>query len=117
MRFHSMNIPIKTPPETGFLRLSHIIGDKKREIPALVPVCSSAWWRGVRLGLYPAPIKLSPKVTVWRASDIRDLIENGPASGAEFCKLDMQKQREKTRLRKADGGEALRIAGGGGEAP
>jgi hypothetical protein len=60
-------------PETGFLRLPQIIGDPKAEppIPPIIPVKKSAWWAGCKSGRYPAPIKLSPRVTVWRVEDIR----------------------------------------------
>jgi prophage regulatory protein len=64
-------------PETGFLRLPQIIGNPKAEppIPAVIPVCKSTWWAGVKSGRYPAPVKLSARVTAWRASDIRALID------------------------------------------
>ncbi len=63
-------------PETGFLRLSQIIGSSKAEppIPAIIPVCKSAWWAGVKSGRYPKPVKLGPRVTAWRVEDIRALI-------------------------------------------
>jgi prophage regulatory protein len=66
-------------PETGFLRLSQIIGDRKASppIPALIPVKKSCWWDGVRTGRFPKPLKLGPRVTVWRIEDIRKLIETG----------------------------------------
>ena len=51
-----------------FLRLKQIIGtpqDRDR-----VPVSASAWWAGVRTGRFPQPIKLGPRTTVWRESDI-----------------------------------------------
>ena len=41
---------------------------------AHVPVSKSEWWRGIKTGRYPAGIKLSPRVTAWRSSDIRSLI-------------------------------------------
>ncbi len=60
-------------PETGFLRLRQIIGDPKAvpPIPAIIPVKKSCWWAGVKTGRFPAPVKLSPRVTVWRVEDIR----------------------------------------------
>ncbi|MFZ2958924.1 MAG: AlpA family phage regulatory protein [Candidatus Ozemobacteraceae bacterium] len=63
-------------PETGFLRLSQIVGDPKKGIPALIPVGKSSWWCGVKKGKYPQPIKLGPRTTVWRIEDIRALIES-----------------------------------------
>ena len=48
-----------------------------KQILQIVPVSRSNWWAGVKALRYPQPIKLSEKVTVWRASDIRVLIEKG----------------------------------------
>ncbi|MNG33270.1 hypothetical protein D3C84_1194830 [compost metagenome] len=65
-------------PETGFLRLPQIIGDPNAEPPIspIIPVKKSAWWAGCKSGRYPAPIKLSPRVTVWRVEDIRAFLAN-----------------------------------------
>lgn len=63
-------------PETGFLRISQIIGDPKRGIPALIPVGRSSFWNGIKAGKYPKPIKLGPRTTVWRVEDIRAFIES-----------------------------------------
>ena len=62
-------------PQTGFLRLWQIIGDQRRGIPPLVPVGRSTWWEGMRTGRYPPSLKLGPRTTVWRVSDIRALID------------------------------------------
>ena len=64
-------------PETGYLRLSQIVGNKKAKPPitAIIPVCSSTWWAGVKSGKYPAAVKLSKNCTAWRARDIRLLME------------------------------------------
>ncbi|HEC15737.1 MAG TPA: AlpA family phage regulatory protein [Sedimenticola sp.] len=56
-----------TLPDTGFLRIHQVL--------RFIPVGKSTWWLGVRSGRYPAPIKLGPRTTVWRAEDIRELIE------------------------------------------
>lgn len=61
-------------PETGFLRLSQIVGSRKQNLPALIPVGKSTWWAGVRDGRYPKPVKLGARVTAWRVEDIRALI-------------------------------------------
>lgn len=62
-------------PETGFLRIKQIIGDPQNGIPAIVPISRSSWWAGVKDGRYPQPVKLGPRTTAWRISDIRKLIE------------------------------------------
>lgn len=63
-------------PETGFLRLSQIIGNPKAKppTPPIIPVKKSTWWAGCKSGRFPAPVKLSSRVTVWRVEDIRSLI-------------------------------------------
>ena len=72
-----------TLPETGYLRLFQIIGDKKATppIPAIIPVSRSSFWQGVKTGRFPKPIKLSPRVTVWKVEDIRAFIEKSNSSG------------------------------------
>jgi len=64
-------------PETGFVRLPQIIGDSKAQppVPAVVPVCKSTWWAGVKSGRYPQPVKLGPRTTAWRVEDIRELVQ------------------------------------------
>lgn len=68
-------------PETGFLRLRQIIGNSKAQppIPAIYPVSRSTWLAGVKSGLFPKPVKLSPRCTAWRVQDIRRLIEGDVA--------------------------------------
>jgi len=66
-------------PETGFLRLSQIIGDLKAEppIPPIIPVKKSCWWAGVKSGRFPKPVKIGDgRGTFWRVEDIRALIES-----------------------------------------
>lgn len=42
---------------------------------SLVGVSRSSWWAGVKTGRFPAAVKVSPRVTAWRASDISDLLD------------------------------------------
>jgi len=54
------------------------------QVLALIPVSRSSWWAGCKSGRYPKPIKIAPRTTVWRASDINALLK-------EFaCKTDEQ---------------------------
>ena len=71
-------IRIHSLPEIGFLRLPQIIGNPKANppIPALIPVCKSTWWAGVKSGRYPRPVRtLGERIAAWRIEDIRALIE------------------------------------------
>jgi prophage regulatory protein len=58
------------------LRLPQIVGNPKANppVPAIIPICASAWWAGVKSGRYPKPIKLSPRVTAWREDEVLALI-------------------------------------------
>jgi len=61
----------KRLPETGFLRLPDIIAPN-----GPIPVSKSTWWAGVKIGRYPKPVKLGPRVTAWRIEDIRAYIQS-----------------------------------------
>lgn len=50
-------------PETGFLRQPQVL--------AFVPISKSTLWRRIQARTFPEPLKLSQRVTVWRAEDIR----------------------------------------------
>ena len=65
-------------PATGFLRLNQIIGSTKASppIPPLIPIGKSTWWEGVQSGRFPKPVKLGPRITLWRTEDIQNLIKN-----------------------------------------
>lgn len=60
-------------PETGYVRLPQIVGDPNADppIPPIIPVCKATWWAGVKNGRFPKPVKLGPRITVWRVEDIR----------------------------------------------
>jgi prophage regulatory protein len=58
-------------PDTGFIRLKNIIAPD-----GPIPVSKSTWWKGVKLKRFPAPVKLSTRITAWRVEDIRAFIEN-----------------------------------------
>lgn len=67
---------MKTLENSGFLRLHQIIGNHKSNppVPALIPVSKSTWWAGCASGRFPKPVKLGPRITVWRVEDIRELL-------------------------------------------
>jgi len=58
-----------------FLRLNQIVGDKNKGIEPIIPVSKSSWWNGVKEGKYPAAVKLGPRTTAWRESDVLALIK------------------------------------------
>ncbi|WP_283147607.1 helix-turn-helix transcriptional regulator [Silvimonas soli] len=56
-------------PVTGYVRQAQLI-------PAILPFSASSLWRMVRGGKFPAPVKLSERVTAWRAEDVRAWIDS-----------------------------------------
>ncbi len=62
-------------PQTGFLRANQIHGDRKKGIPAILPISRASWWKGIKDGKYPSGIKIGSRTTVWRVEDIRALVE------------------------------------------
>lgn len=67
-------------PDTGFLRLSDIVGRKAtKKSPAvrgIYPVSRSTWWAGVREGRYPQPVRIGERCTAWRIEDVLALCES-----------------------------------------
>jgi len=63
--------------ESGYLRLSQIIGDKTMvpPRPPLVPASASSVWSWVKANRFPAPLKIGLRTTVWRVSDVRAWLE------------------------------------------
>jgi prophage regulatory protein len=57
---------------TSFLR--------EKQVRKLIPVAHSTLWAWVRSGRFPAPLKLSDRITVWRDSDVLAYIKR---SGGE----------------------------------
>jgi prophage regulatory protein len=57
-----------TSDELGFMRLPDIL--------AIFPVSKSTWWAGVKIQRYPQPVKIGPRMTAWRKSDITKLLSN-----------------------------------------
>jgi predicted DNA-binding transcriptional regulator AlpA len=54
--------------ENALLRLTQVL--------ELIPVSKSSWWAGVKSGRFPQPVKLGPRTTAWKASDIAALVES-----------------------------------------
>jgi predicted DNA-binding transcriptional regulator AlpA len=58
------------------LRISDILGDKRKNIPALVPVHPATWYRWMEQGRAPKPIKFG-RISCWQESAVRKLMEEG----------------------------------------
>lgn len=55
-------------PETGYIRQAQLI-------PGIIPFSSATLWRKVKAGTFPAPVKLSERVTAWNVESIRAWME------------------------------------------
>ncbi len=55
-------------PLEGYVRLPTVLD--------VYPVSRSTWWNMVKAGTAPQPVKLGPRITAWRVSDIRKLLED-----------------------------------------
>jgi predicted DNA-binding transcriptional regulator AlpA len=63
-----MNQPVSSFPQPDRLM-------RLPEVLARLPMSPTTWWRGVKDGRYPASVKLGPRTTCWRASDIEKLMQ------------------------------------------
>ena len=69
-------------PEEGFVRVNQILGDRRKGIAPFLPISRAHWFQGIKEGIYPKGIKLSQRVTVWRAQEIRALLEKLAGDGS-----------------------------------
>jgi hypothetical protein len=81
--------PISNLPATGYVRQSQLIGTPARKAsdteqareaePGILPFSSPTLWRLVKAGKFPAPVKLSERVTAWRVEDVRAWMQSRTA--------------------------------------
>jgi prophage regulatory protein len=55
-------------PTEGFVRQSALI-------PHIVPFSPATLWRKVKSKDFPAPVKLSARITAWRVHEIREWLQ------------------------------------------
>jgi prophage regulatory protein len=55
-------------------RLVEIIGDKRRSIKGIIPMCRASWYKGIKAGRYPKSVRLSERSVAWSSKDIDALI-------------------------------------------
>ena len=67
-------------PDDAFIRVSEIVNPDKTQAP-LLQVSASTWWRWVRAGVAPKPVKLSIGVTAWRAGSLRNFLKSRGGDG------------------------------------
>lgn len=55
-------------PSTGYIRQSLLV--------RYIPFSSATLWRRVKDGSFPAPVKLSPNVTAWDVTKVREWMQS-----------------------------------------
>lgn len=73
MPYSEAPTPRPALPTSGMVRLADILAPT-----GPLPISKSTWWKRVKSGRYPKPIKLGPRITAWRAEDIYALVRAGP---------------------------------------
>jgi len=54
-------------PSTGFMRIKQVL--------QFVPTSRTTLWRWVKEGKFPTPLRLSEAMTVWKAEDVKNWID------------------------------------------
>ena len=59
-------------PDSAFIREAQLVQSPKRPAaPAPLPFSAPTLWRKVKASTFPAPYKLSERVTAWKVGDVR----------------------------------------------
>lgn len=58
-------------PAAGYIRQAGLI-------PHILPFSAATLWRMVNSGAFPAPVKLSPRITAWRINEVMAWAEKAP---------------------------------------
>lgn len=66
-------------PQTGFVRLSLLTGNKKTGTPGILPFSRATVMRRVAAGTFPKPVQISERVIAWKAEDIRTWLDQQTA--------------------------------------
>ena len=62
-------------PDSAFIRESQLVQSPKRPgNPAPLPFSAPTLWRKVKNRTFPAPVRLSERVTAWKVGDVRSWI-------------------------------------------
>ena len=63
-------------PGSGFIRVAQLVPDPKNPgTPTPLPFSAPTLWRKVKAKTFPAPVKLSERVTAWRVGEVRAWME------------------------------------------
>jgi prophage regulatory protein len=65
----------ETEKKQGFLRLPQVL--------EILPISKSTWWKGIKEGRFPKPVKLTERTSAWLRADIDALCNRFVASRLE----------------------------------
>ncbi len=76
LNFLLMEIQVarSTSPSVPALEVEKLL--RLPDVLAKIPIGRASWWKGVKEGRYPPAVRLGPRTTCWRASDIDKLIKS-----------------------------------------
>lgn len=60
--------------DTVFLALEELRLLRLSDVLKLMPIKRATWWKGIRDGVFPRPVKFGPRVSYWRVCDIRKVL-------------------------------------------
>ena len=73
---HAAATNFDTLPDSAFIREAQLVQSPKRpDTPAPLPFSAPTLWRKVKAGTFPAPVKLSERITAWHVQSIREWME------------------------------------------
>ena len=75
---------------------------KASEAARILGISESSWWKGVKDGCFPAPIKLGKRMTRWRSSDVGRLVMDGTCAPCSM-ENELRKGPKVLRAAKAEG--------------
>ena len=59
-------------PDSGYVREAQLVPSPKRPgVPVPLPFSAPTLWRKVREFTFPAPVRLSSRVTCWKVGEVR----------------------------------------------
>jgi prophage regulatory protein len=61
-------------PAEGFVRVSQLLGCRRRGIVPILPISRNCLYSWIREGRWPAPQKLGSKVIAWPAEVVREML-------------------------------------------
>ncbi len=73
-RPEAASLSLEQLPADALLRESQLVISPKRPgVVSILPYSAPTMWRRIAAGLWPKPIKLSARMSAWRAGECRDV--------------------------------------------